>query len=63
MRASHVPATDSKRLSNLADLLFYIPTFHLNRLRSHTRQMQAGAPGAVGQQRATGGRRDNNELW
>jgi len=32
-------------------------------LRSHTRQMQAGAPGAVGQQRgATGSRRDG-DLW
>ena len=35
---------------------------HLNRLRSHTRQMQATAPGAVGQQRAAGARRDG-DLW
>ncbi|KAI9460468.1 kinase-like domain-containing protein [Lactarius psammicola] len=31
-------------------------------LRSHTRQMQATTPGAVGQQRATGARRDG-DLW
>lgn len=33
----------------------------LHRLRSHTRQAQQGAPGAVGQQRGTRGR--ETELW
>jgi hypothetical protein len=60
MRASHVPVTDSKRLPGC--FFIYIPTLHLNRLRSHTRQMQATTPGAVGQQRATGARRDA-DLW
>jgi len=31
-------------------------------LRSHTRQMQATTPGAVGQQRAAGARREG-DLW
>jgi hypothetical protein len=61
-QASHVPVTDSKCLTWL---IFYKPMFHLNRLHSHTRQMQATTPasGTTGQQRAPGGRRDDNKRW
>ncbi len=60
MRASHDSATDSKNL-----ICFTIIFWHQRsscRLRSHIRLMQATAPGAVGQQRATGARRDA-DLW
>ena len=60
MRASHEPVTDSKNLTCL--LSFTAPTI-ICRLRSHTRQMQATAPGAVGQQRAPGGARRDGDLW
>jgi casein kinase I homolog HRR25 len=60
MRASHEPATDSKN-----PICFTTIFRHQRsscRLRSHTRQMQATAPGAIGRQRATGARRDS-DLW